>query len=278
VGAADPDNDEGRAARELARAGTELAGALAGGAVGTIGGPVGIAAGAAAGVVVQRAARAVAARLSSREAQRAGAALVLIESEVGRRRDRGEGPRDDGFFDERGGLRPDAEELLEGVLRHAASAYEERKVPLLARLYSETAHDASTPAEDALFLLRVAADLTYRQFVLLGVLAHHERFADDLMRGHTLRQEGAFEPDPALLHELDDLGDQRLVGVLQGGHVTGLTEGFFGGPGTPSSHAWGSLRLTAAGEALVRLTGADEINTGQLEAVVEALCGSRQGA
>jgi hypothetical protein len=271
----DDEDEQGRAAQELSDTGTELAGALVGGAVGTLGGPVGVAAGAVAGVAVQRVARVVAARLSGREAQRAGAALVLISADARRRADRGDVPRNDGFFDGHGGLRSDAEELLEGVLRQAASSYEERKVPLLARLYSETAHGGRARSDDALFALRVAADLTYRQFVLLGVLAHHGRFAGAFARADALRQEGAFEPSPALLHALDDLGDQRLFGILQGNRVADLTEGFLG-PGRPSSYAWASLRLTATGETMVRLTGAGEIEEGELSATVAALCGSSE--
>lgn len=110
-----------------------------------IGGPLG----ALGGVAVQRAARAVVVRLSRREEERAGAALVLIERDVDDREKRGERLRDDDFFDERDGMRPDAEELLEGVLCHAAQTYEERKVPLLARLYSGVAHDSAIPAAEA---------------------------------------------------------------------------------------------------------------------------------
>jgi hypothetical protein len=71
-----------------------------------------------------------------------------MEGDTRRRESSGEQLRDDGFFDARGALRLDAEELLEGVLRRSASTYEERKLPLLARLYSTVAHDKTiSPSE-----------------------------------------------------------------------------------------------------------------------------------
>ena len=65
-------------------------------------------------------------------------------------------------------------------MRQAAETYEERKVPLLARLYSAVAHDATVSPELAIYLVRIAGDLTYRQFVALGLYANYEEHKEAL--------------------------------------------------------------------------------------------------
>ncbi len=145
---------------ELQSAGTDLAGALVGGGTGLILGPVGVLAGAVLGVAVQHTAKVLVGRLNRREEERVGAALLIMGADARTREQRGERPRQDGFFDARGALRPEAEDLLEATLRQAAETYEEQKLPLLARLYSAVAHDPAIPASDALYTVRVAGELT----------------------------------------------------------------------------------------------------------------------
>jgi hypothetical protein len=261
-------------ATDLVAAGTDLAGALAGGAFGMLSGPLGALGGAALGVAVQRAARAVALRLSRREYERVGATLLLIERDVAARHERDEQLRDDEFFDEHDGRRPDAEELLEGVLRLAAQTYEERKVPLLANLFSGVAHDANVAAADAQFLLRTAADLTYRQFVALAVVAHQDEHFRDLARARTLHDEGRLSPDPATLVELDDLGDRRLVGLRSGGKIVTAGTTFETTNSISSATVgYGAMHLLPAGCRLVRLTGADRIVLSERQGWVDLLRG-----
>jgi hypothetical protein len=88
--------------------------------------------GAALGVAVQHASKVVVGRLNRREEERVGAALLMIRADAHTREEEGERLRQDGFFDARGTLRPEAEDLLEATLRQAAETYEERKLPLLA--------------------------------------------------------------------------------------------------------------------------------------------------
>jgi len=260
----------------VAETGSDLAGALAGTAVGLIGGPAGAFAGAAVGVFVSRAARRVVGRFHARERVRAGAALDLIAIDAQDRKARGETRRDDGFFEPRGELRPDGEELLEAVLMQAANAWEERKVALLARLYSSVAHDASVVPADANFLVSMAGDLTYRQFVALGALSRIGDYTTHLMRAEALREERQTAPEHAVVLELDDLGDRRLVGMEEDGRVyeTGSDLGVLG---AISIQPWTKVRLTAAGALLARLTGAGELPAEERDAWVRAFTGTDFG-
>lgn len=140
-------------------------------------------------MAVKHAAQHVLGRVHGRQEARAGAALLILASDARERAARGEAPRADGFFDDRGSLRPEAEELLEAVLLQAANAYEERKVPLFAHLYDAVAHDPAISGADAHAFLHVAADLTYRQFVGLSVLGQRGRYGDELALAEVTREE-----------------------------------------------------------------------------------------
>jgi hypothetical protein len=153
--------------------------------------------------------------ITEREEERMGAAVVLIADDAKRRAEDGHQVRDDGFFDEHGHLRPDAEELLEGVLRQAAQSYEERKVLVLARFYSGLAHDESVDAPQAHLLLRQIAALTYRQIVALSVFAQRSRYADFLIQTSAMHIETSGHPggDPTIQVELSDLAAGQVIGV-----------------------------------------------------------------
>jgi hypothetical protein len=265
----------GEAAEELLDAGADLAGALVGGAVGTLGGPLGVVGGAALGVAAERAARAVMGRLSAREEARAGAALGIVAGDVKAREGRGQKPRDDGFFDHRGALRPEAEELLEGVLRHAAATYEERKLPLISSIYTAVAYDSGVVTADALYLLPLADQLTYRQFVALAVFANFEEHTADFDDAQVARDEGDARPEPSLALELDDLGDRKLIGALIDDRVIEVGSAM-GTLGAVSAQRYEKLRLTRAGETLAQLSGASQIDAREREAWVRAFVGVEQ--
>lgn len=242
---------------ELQSAGTDLAGALVGTGVGSVaGGPPGAMLGAALGVAVQHATRAIVGRFNRREEERVGAALLIMEGDARRRESSGEQLRDDGFFDARDELRPDAEELLEGVLRRSASTYEERKLPLLARLYSAVAHDQTISPSEGMYLVRVADELTYRQFVALSVIAHKDEYVRKLAQiGAEHAVIGGPSADPTMLRELSDLVDVRLVGISNNGQV-GPLNNVFDGLLPRDKTSYGQLGLLPAGRQLVSATRA----------------------
>jgi hypothetical protein len=252
----DPEETEGdgeRRVRSLIDLGADLVGALGGAGATVLLDPF---AGGAIGVAISRGVKALGA-LAIGEEQRVGATLRFIEQDARSRRDRGEGTREDGFFDNRGALRPEAVDLLEGVLRQAAASYEERKVPLFARLFSETAHRASVSGADALFFVRLTSDLTYRQLVILSAYA----VASDSIGGSN-----GIDP------EVDDLGERHLLGIVDDGGVPRAPGRFYGtvdggsaerasatAEAFTSEAARSSLALMPAGAALVELTGAADV-------------------
>jgi hypothetical protein len=198
----------------------------------------------------------------------------VIDQDVRDETDQGHERRKDGFFDDDGELRSDAAELLEGILRQAAASHEERKVPYLAHIFAGVAFEPTVSADDAQFLVRVAGELTYRQFVLLAVLAHRADHLHALMNAWAARQEGTALPDPAILAEIDDAASRRLIGAAANDddYVYGVGEAA-GTLGAMSRTEYSTLRLTRVGEAFVRLTRLDSIDEAERREWLDALLG-----
>jgi hypothetical protein len=262
------------AGAELVSAGTDLAGALTAVVFGfVVAGPPGAAIGATLGVAVQHTARFVVGRLNRREEERVGAALAIMDADTREREARGERPREDGFFDTGGGLRPEAEELLEGVLRQAAGAHEEQKLPLLAFLYSTVAHDESISAGDAIYFARVAGELTYRQFVALSVVAHRPEYERVLAEAQALHDTGERDPDDGMILELNDLANRNLVGAGDSASSFGPVTDTFQGLYPRGKLDYATFGLLPAGDRLVRATRAREIAPAERERWLEELRG-----
>jgi hypothetical protein len=250
--------------RSAIESGARLAGALAGGAVGLIGGPGGALGGAAvgwaAGETLPRVCREVISRVGERAATRTAAAVLLIEADTRQRSVHGERPRDDGFFETPDGeRRSDAEELLEAVLRQAADAYEEQKLPYLSRIFTAVAHDPGVPTADAQYLAGLAGRLTYRQLVALSVFSHHGEHEDALISATVNQTEGTVSQDPGLRLELVDLIDEQILGVGDDYRVAAVGDPLVGL--LPRERiGFGQLRLLPAGENLVQLMGLGDID------------------
>lgn len=241
------DEDEHRLER-LLDGGADLAGAVGGVGATVLGGPM---VGAVMGVAIKQAVAAVGGLFSRREEERIGAALLTIEADAQAHQEAGEQPREDGYFNADGELRPEAEDLLEGVLRQAAASHEERKVPLLAHLFSSVAYDDSVRGADAMYLVRLASDLTYRQFVILSAFE----------KGDSAKRAVRYDP------ELDDLGERLLVGLpAQNGAMlpigrmnAEMTMAAFGGvPPSASSALPADLVLSSVAMELIRLSRASQ--------------------
>ena len=167
--------------------------------------------------------------LSPREETRIG--RVLKESAeflVRRLEDDGASLRDDGFFDDPvNGDRPDAEQILEGVIRKAQGEYEERKLPYLSRLWANACIDESLGVGRINRLLKLADQLTYRQLVILSLVGEVSRTDENVynLRTHHYKEEPDFDflgETAMVLAELQALRGLECVGMTLTTSVTGV--------------------------------------------------------
>jgi hypothetical protein len=185
--------------------------------------------------------------------------VLLMEADARNREERGEVPREDGFFEPHGDERSsDADELLEAVLRQAAETYEEQKLPYLSRIFTAVAHDPGVSPADAQYLVGVANDLTYRQLIGLSVLSHHDEHEEALINATVNQTEGTAARDTGMRLELNDLINRELVGVGDEHRASAIGDPLEGN--LPQDRiGYGQLRLLPAGHSLVRLMGLDGI-------------------
>jgi hypothetical protein len=150
-----------------------------------------------------------------RQRARAGATLAIAVSDLEERSSSGQSPRADGFFERPSDGRPPAEELLEGVLLHAANAYQERKVPFMGAFFTSVAFPSDISPAYAHLLLQAAEQLTYRQLVVLAYFTENENSRELTDLTARRETEGHWELADGLGPELNELGDRGLLGVRQ---------------------------------------------------------------
>ena len=110
-----------------------------------------------------------------RERVRAGAALAFAVEYAATVRRAGRAVRADGFFGERSGHRPAAEEVAEAVVAAARRSTDERRVRHLGYLLAEAAVSPDVDAELVGRALRVAESLNWRQLALLAGVGRRDR-------------------------------------------------------------------------------------------------------
>jgi hypothetical protein len=109
--------------------------------------------------------------MSEREHLRSSAVTAAALVGIRERVDAGELLRDDGWFESKGQRRSDATEILEGVLLKSRDEYEERKLPLLARILENLAFWPGVSAAEASSLIRSWERISYRQACILALFA-----------------------------------------------------------------------------------------------------------
>jgi hypothetical protein len=177
----------------------------------------------------------------------------------------------DGFFDERAGRRSDADELMEGVLLHAADAYQELKLRHLAAIMPALAFRPDISAADGHWITDLASRLTWRQLVVLAIFADPPE--QELMRRDVYHQ-GRYVVPGTLTDEVDELGALGLLGstnqegetVRVGGTIAGLEGGIW-------NIGMAEWRLTASGQLLAELTRLDDVPAAEHSMVLRDLIG-----
>jgi len=178
---------KGKAIDTVAEVGGSVAGAAVGAVIGTaVAGPLGAVGGALAGTVLEKGFQLVGTEikkrvLSPREEQRVGAVYTYANQKINRNLVEGKMIRTDSFFDAIGKERPANEEILEGVLLTAQKEYEEKKLKYLGALYANLPFNEAVDSRMANMLIKIASELTYRQYVVLYVINMFQNPAYDVV-------------------------------------------------------------------------------------------------
>ncbi len=201
--------------QQLLSSGSELAGAAVGAALGFFaGGPTTAAGSAVLGLALTKGTQALLAdfanrHLSHREEMRVGAVAALVIEGLQKRLEKGEQPRDDGFFESSNTGRSKAKEIFEGVLQKGKNDYEEKKLKYYANIFITAAFDEKFTSETINHVLSVADRLSYRQLCLLSLFSRPQPFA---LRNRDYHSPPHGNDETAnVLAEIFDLCQQSLV-------------------------------------------------------------------
>ena len=178
---------------------------IAGGAVvgALLAGPAGAAGGAIVGEALKTVLGEMADRVLSRgEVRRTNTLAWFAEREIRAALDRGRPLRTDGFFDADTSDRSAADEVFEGVFLAAQREPEERKLALLGKMMARLAFSPTIDRSECNLLIRLAQQLSYRQFCLLSLF--------NLANRDTYHLRSDIANNPWDLHDNDP-----RVGVLQ---------------------------------------------------------------
>lgn len=142
-------------------------------------------------------------QLSPREDFRVGKVLAIAALEIHQRRENGENPRDDGFFDKKPTGRSEAEEVAEAILLKCQREPQEKKIPYMGYLLAGIAFDPNISADMGHQLIKAAEGLTYRQFCILKLAVVKNRFD---LRNQDYQNHGKFSKELyQVLQECHDL-------------------------------------------------------------------------
>jgi hypothetical protein len=221
-------NEDVEGTKNLINAGSEITGSVMGAVIGCLfGGPAGAVIGGASTPLLNRGlikiGNDIAERfLSEREKTRIGGAIAYAIIAYEKNLAEGKKIRDDGFF-EKPSMghaacaeipfveRPIAEEIIEGVLLASKKEYEERKIPFLGNLLANIAFYSEVNRAQANLLIKLAENLSFRQFCILAVFAQPDKFAliDGSYRDRHMFILGAERL--SLLQEIFELGSQGML-------------------------------------------------------------------
>lgn len=207
-----------------------------------------------------------------------------MEQDAGTALADGKRPRTDGFLDEPSdGRRSVGEELLEGALRAAADAHEERKLRHLAAIFPSVAVREDVSAADAQWLVKTAEELSWRQMVVLSIV--HQPPLDELRtQGLESREEPGLSEQrglpcasAALQEEVEDLGRLGLLGVERSDGVVVRAGGTWSSIGNFWAVPIAKWRLTAAADLLVDVARLTDIEPAERDVVVRQMLEQRSG-
>ncbi len=262
-----------KALRRALESGARLTGSV-GGSVGgagvglVLGGPPGALVGGAAGQwageeFVSAGIEIIDRVLSPRAEARVGLVFRLADDEVSARLMTGDLPRDDLRVQVMPG-RTQAEELIEAAFIAAAETYEERKLPYIAHLLSALVFEPDLTHSHANQLVATARDVTYRQLLVLAVLAAREQGDGLKFLGPGHEQEDPSEAEQTSIRiDMLDLFRRGLLRVYRH-RYSSSPELSLGGdrdrqpwPVIPREMSPRDTRASTSGERLVRMMRLD---------------------
>lgn len=130
---------------------------------------------------------------------------ILLES--------GNKPRDDRFFQQDETKRSNADEIFEGVLLKAKNENQEKKIKFIGYFFANVAFRTDVSSDCANSLLKIAEDLSYRQFCYIALIHKIDNLDVEPLRNriHSNHELTILNQEEMYLHKNSDFGGCGLI-------------------------------------------------------------------
>lgn len=151
--------------------------------------------------------------LSTREKSRIDIVTKYAITEIERFLEEGKTPRNDDFFRTDTQQTSNADEIFEGVLLKAKNEYQEKKLKFLGYFFARISFRDDVSISSANHLLKIAENLSYRQFCFLTLIDKIDNLDIKPLRGriHDNLELSLLRQEEMNLHDSNDFGGYGLV-------------------------------------------------------------------
>ena len=151
--------------------------------------------------------------LSHREQLRIKSAASYAITKIKALLDSGNAPRDDEFFQQDETKCSSADEIFEGVLLKAKNENQEKKIEFIGYFFANVAFRPDISADCANSFLRIAEDLSYRQFCYLALINKVNSLDVEPLRNriHSNHELTILNQEEMYLHKSSDFGGCGLI-------------------------------------------------------------------
>lgn len=151
--------------------------------------------------------------LSHREQLRINSAASWAITKIKALLESGNAPRDDQFFQQDETKRSSADEIFEGVLLKAKNENQEKKIEFIGYFFANVAFRPDISADCANSFLRIAEELSYRQFCYLALINKVNSLDVEPLRNriHSNHKLTILKQEEMYLHNASDFGGCGLI-------------------------------------------------------------------
>lgn len=159
-------------------------------------------------------------KLSDLEIERVADVMGYAIKDINLKLKEGKTIRNDNFFADNINDRTDGEEIFEGVIVASQREYENKKLKYYGKLLSNISFRADVSKDQAVELIQIAQRLSYRQYILIMIIAHSQFMKNSNVKLPYLYNNALMKKNCTSYNDISvyqDIYELYRMGILNGG-------------------------------------------------------------